>query len=142
MNEQSRRRTDDRGQSLVEFAIILPVLLALVVGIFEFGRAWNVYQVTTNAAREGARLAVISTSTETMVRQVVDDALARAALDPDVGTIAIEGVGGGTGTPAMVSISYPYQFTFLGPVVALLDGDDGPAAGTIALSTSIVMRNE
>lgn len=140
--KQLRTRADERGQSLVEFAILLPILLALVVGIFEFGRAWNVYQVTTNAAREGARLAVISTSTEAMVRDVVHDALTRAALDPDAGTIAIDGAGGNVGTPAMVSIDYPYEFTFLGPVLSLLDGGGDPMAGTITLSTSIVMRNE
>lgn len=136
------RARNDRGQSLAELALILPILLALVVGIFEFGRSWNAYQVLTNAAREGARLAVISTSDEAAVRGVVSDALTRAALDPGSGTISVDGAGGGTGTPATVSIDYPYEFTFLGPVVAMLDGDDGPLAGSITLSTTVVMRNE
>ena len=49
----------DAGQSLAEFAILLPILMGVVIGIFEFGRAWNVDQVLTNAAREGARAGTI-----------------------------------------------------------------------------------
>jgi Flp pilus assembly protein TadG len=44
------------GQSIVEFALILPLFLVLVFGIVEFGRAYIVYVTVTNAAREGARL--------------------------------------------------------------------------------------
>lgn len=47
-----------RGSTLVESALSLLLLLTLVFGIIEFGRAFNVYQVMTNAAREGARFAV------------------------------------------------------------------------------------
>ena len=46
---------DDGGQALVEFALIMPFLLLFLVGIVEFGRAWNQHQVITDAAREGAR---------------------------------------------------------------------------------------
>ena len=51
----ARRRwlRSNSGQSIVEVAIAMPILLGLVIGIFEFGRAWNIRQVTTNAAREG-----------------------------------------------------------------------------------------
>jgi Flp pilus assembly protein TadG len=44
-----------RGATLVEAALILPVLFALVFGILEFGRILNMYQAMTDAAREGAR---------------------------------------------------------------------------------------
>ena len=43
----------DEGQALVEFALILPVILLLVVGMLEFARAWNLHQALTDAAREG-----------------------------------------------------------------------------------------
>ena len=136
-----RRRGGQAGQSLVEFAIVLPALLALVVGIFEFGRSWNVYQVITNAAREGARLAVVPTSSEATVRSTIEDALTRAALDPAIGTISVSGMSAGTGTPTTVQIDYPYEFAFLGPIVDLL-GDGGGIPGSITLSTTVVMRNE
>ncbi len=137
------RRRRDSGQSLAEFAIVLPVLLAVVIGIFEFGRAWNVYQVLTNAAREGARRAVVPTTTsEDQVRAVVDDYLSRAALDDELGVVDIEGFRGGTGTPVTVQVSYPYQFQFLGPIVAFLGDGEGSLPGSIQLSTTAVMRNE
>jgi Flp pilus assembly protein TadG len=49
------RRGDSRGAAAVEFAIVLPVVLLLVCGIVDFGRALNRQIVLTNAAREGAR---------------------------------------------------------------------------------------
>lgn len=48
-----------RGQSLVEFALIFPILILLLVAIFDLGRAVFAYNSITNAAREGARLAIV-----------------------------------------------------------------------------------
>ena len=53
------RVKSERGAALLEAAITIPMLLLVSVGIFEFGRAWQTWQVLTNAAREGARLAVL-----------------------------------------------------------------------------------
>jgi Flp pilus assembly protein TadG len=134
--------TKDAGQSLVEFAILVPVLMGVVVGIFEFGRAWNVDQVLTNAAREGARLAVIETSSEGDVIEAVETALTNAALDPSVATISVAGVEDNYGTPATVQIQYPYVFVFLGPIMAFLGDGGGDTPGSITLTSQIVMRNE
>ena len=134
--------TKDAGQSLVEFAILVPVLMGVVVGIFEFGRAWNVDQVLTNAAREGARLAVIETSSEGDVIEAVETALTNAALDPSVATISVDGVEDNYGTPATVQIQYPYEFVFLGPIMAFLGDGEGDTPGSITLTSQIVMRNE
>lgn len=131
----------DGGQSLVELAIVLPILLALLVGIFEMGRAWNVYQVLTNAAREGARAAVIPTSSASTVQTTIDGYLADAGLDPADGTVTITGQGSGVGTPTTVQISFPYEFAFLGPVVSLL-GEGSEVPGALTLSTAVTMRNE
>ena len=142
----NRRRVPmDAGQSLVEFAILLPVLLAVVIGIFEFGRAWNVDQVLTSAAREGVRLAVVaSTTSEGDVIAAVEDALTNAALDPSLATIDVEGMGDGYGTQASVQIQYPYEFVFLGPIIQLIDIGSCPncTPGSITLNSRIVMRNE
>ena len=53
---------DQKGQALVELALILPILLLIIFGITEFGRAWYIENALTNAAREGARRASISSS--------------------------------------------------------------------------------
>jgi Flp pilus assembly protein TadG len=132
----------DAGQSLAEFAILLPILMGVVIGIFEFGRAWNLDQVLTNAGREGARLAVIPTSSEDDVIEAVENALNDAALDPTLASIEIEGMGNGYGTPTSVQIAYPYEFTFLGPVMAFFGDGEGDAPGSITLNSQITMRNE
>ena len=49
----------ERGTAILETALTLPLLLLVSVGIFEFGRAYQTWQVITNAAREGARVAVL-----------------------------------------------------------------------------------
>ncbi len=53
-----RKTNKSQGSTLVESALSLLLLLTLVFGIIEFGRAFSVYQVMTDAAREGARFAV------------------------------------------------------------------------------------
>ena len=53
-------RADSRGQALLEFALILPILLMLVLGIIEFGRIWNINQMVSDTTREGARRAVLA----------------------------------------------------------------------------------
>lgn len=142
---RSRRGTlGNRGQSLVEFAIALPVLLAVVIGIFEFGMAWNQRQVITNAAREGARVGVLPNKPESEVDVAVANYLSNANLDPDLATVTYDNAGdtGDYGLSTTVSVSYPYQFRFIGPIVALLQGDDSAMAGTIQLQTTAVMRHE
>jgi len=42
-----------KGQSLVEFALVMPLLLVMLLGIMEFGRAWHISQIVTDAARQG-----------------------------------------------------------------------------------------
>jgi hypothetical protein len=49
----------ESGQGLVEFAMVVPLFLLLVVGIAEFGRAWMTQSILTGAAREAARVAVV-----------------------------------------------------------------------------------
>lgn len=54
-----RRAKDERGVALVEFALVLPMLLLVMVAIFEFGRVFNYWIDTTHLANEGARWAVV-----------------------------------------------------------------------------------
>jgi Flp pilus assembly protein TadG len=54
------RRSDARGQSLVEFALIFPIIILLVAGFVEIGRAVFAYNTIANAARQGARVATVN----------------------------------------------------------------------------------
>lgn len=54
-----KTRKGEKGQNLVEFALVVPLLLLLVIGIAEFGRAWMTQNIMTGAVREAARIAVV-----------------------------------------------------------------------------------
>jgi Flp pilus assembly protein TadG len=59
MMNTRRRLRQQRGAVAVEFALIMPVLLLILVGTLEFGRVWSQLQVFQGAAREGARCAAV-----------------------------------------------------------------------------------
>lgn len=127
----------EAGQALVEFALVVPLLLVLVIGVFEFGRAWNAYQVITDAAREGARNAVVTDDTAA-VRTKVRNALGNAGLDPNAARIEIARFQDPTDMRATtVAIEYPYSFVFLGPLLGWLTDQSN-----ITLATRFTMRNE
>lgn len=83
--KQNQRLRCERGQTLVEFALIVPLLLLLLFGVIEFGRVFHAQLVITNAAREGARKAVVTSGTDADVSNVVKDSIANmvASLHPD-----------------------------------------------------------
>ena len=132
-------RRPDAGQSLVEFSLVAPLLLLLILGIVDLARAWNAYQVITDAARAGARSVVIDDPTVTpdSVRTIVENAIGRAGLDPSTATITILGDNTGRGTPATVQVDLPYTFAWIGPFLRW-----GAGTATINLVTTFVMRNE
>lgn len=71
-----RSGASHRGQSMVEFALVLPVGLILLLGVFDIGRAVFLYNGLTNAAREGARLAVVNQDKALVVQRVQDQTFA------------------------------------------------------------------
>ena len=139
-----RLRVARRGQAVVEFALVLPLVLILVVSVFEFARAWNIQQVLTDAAREAARVAVVGSGAgetkaviEAKASAAINNALSVAAIDPADATITPSGMGGGRGNPVTVQIELPYRFSFLGPLMGWTIGKS-----SLTLRTSITMRNE
>jgi Flp pilus assembly protein TadG len=60
-----RRSRGERGASLVEFALVLPVLIILIFGIIDFGFAFNSYIELRSGSREGARLAAVNNGCNT-----------------------------------------------------------------------------
>jgi len=67
MRNRNRSQSESRrrGAAMVEFAVVAPVFLIMVVGILELGRAIVVQQLLTNASREGARIGGYDTTTST-----------------------------------------------------------------------------
>ena len=92
-----RRRfaSDTRGQELVEFAFILPILMMLLLGIFYLGRFISVYEALGRAAREGARAALANTCATcgnapntAAASTAINNALQSASLDPTIAIIS------------------------------------------------------
>lgn len=91
------------GAELVEAALVIPMLLTLLLGIVWLGRAYNVYETITRAAREGARYAVLPTC---------------ATCDPANQMTETYGSAGTTNSPACVS-NPTYEFTnYVAPSLA------------------------
>ncbi len=102
----------ERGASAVEFGLIVPILLILVLGIIEFGHAFQVQGTLSAAAREGAR-AMALRNDQAQARDAVQEAA--AALDPDItdAQISISPASCPTGTASTnvrLTIDYPMPF--------------------------------
>lgn len=161
-----RHRKLERGVELVEFALMLPILLLLLAGLWDFGRAYRAYQAITNAAREGARLAVVPAgiNQKVAVQNRVKDYLTKSNLDTSFITsgnidtyidvknplnnaantaVTVNLPGGGTAvvTVSRVSVNYPFTFFIFGPVIRLWV-PSSPLGGSITLRTSVTMENQ
>lgn len=73
MKPEVNKRKRESGQSLVEFALIVPLLILIVLGIIEFGWIFNGKITTTSAAREGARVAAVPAGTDVRIKSAVDN---------------------------------------------------------------------
>jgi hypothetical protein len=78
----------ERGQALVEFALVLPILLILLLGILDFGRGIAAYNSVSNAARSGARVAIVNQDADAIEAAVMSEAISlgevEVEFDPDV----------------------------------------------------------
>jgi len=136
-------RQDERGAALIEMAFTIPILLLISVAIFEFGRAYQTWQVLTNATREGARVAILMETTDTAVRDTVRAYMQSGRLPNAPGaTINIDrNVPMGTSTASQVTVNYPFQFIVLNPVMRLVNRNS-TAGGPLTLQSVVLMRNE
>jgi Flp pilus assembly protein TadG len=137
----------ERGAALLETALALPMVLLVAVGIFEFGRAYQTWQVLTNAAREGARVAVLPGANDGIVAaravsymqagQLREAANARIVVTP----VMLNLGGGSTAAASSVTVNYPFAFIVLQPVANLIAGDSNLGA-PITMQATSVMRIE
>jgi hypothetical protein len=141
-----KRFKSARGTAMIELALMLPLILFISVGIFEFGRAYETMQVLTNAAREGARVAVLPNQPTDIVKTRIKDYGRLGGLDICDSCIVVTATSiaiGGTSTApgSKVTVNYPFSFMVLQPVARLLvSGSTMPAAFT--MSAVAEMRNE
>jgi Flp pilus assembly protein TadG len=136
---RARGIRSERGQALAEFALVMPLVLLFIAGIVEMGRAWNIKQAVTDAAREGARYAVIADGLDcpgktALVEDKVEERLALASIESSVITVTCVDVGASERT---VTVSTQHKMGLIG---ALLGWAGAPSAVTIG--TQATMRNE
>lgn len=106
-----------KGQSLVEFAIILPLLLLIVMAIIEFGMMLNSYIALENASREGARIGIIGSSNSEIQNQIITIS---PSLNSSLLTVNITPSESSrrSGDPLTVRLTYNYNLTV--PVISSL----------------------
>lgn len=129
------RKNRQKAQAIVEFAFVLPVLLLMLMGIIEFGRIFMAQQTITNAAREGARIGILPSSTLADVEGTVSTYMNISGLEGP-STITVANVGPTVQPGAATSVTVQYQ-------LPILTGSIIPGLGqSIALSHATVMRHE
>jgi TadE-like protein len=137
------RLTSERGAELIEFALVFPTLLLVMLGIIDFGFLFQRYEVVTNAAREGARVAILPGYSDADVTARVNQYLTSGGLtgmsSVAVGPTQAVAVGSQCITLRPVTVSYDHAFVFVGPIVGLLGGS---GFGNKTLHATSSMRSE
>jgi Flp pilus assembly protein TadG len=141
------RIRNEKGAALLETAITIPIIMLITVGIFEFGRAYQTWQVLTNAAREGARVAVIAGSTDDQVREVVNNYMTNIGrvsngANATITIVRNEAVAGWSAGGSRVTISYPFTFMVDFNAVARLVTSGSQAGQPFTMQSVALMRNE
>lgn len=117
-----RTRARDRGASAVEFALVAPVLILMLLGIIAFGHAFHVQSVLSNAARDGVRVMALTDSPADARATTVSSAAPAANVSPSHITITPTSCSAaGTSGPgtATVTIRYPMELLGLGTPINL-----------------------
>jgi hypothetical protein len=142
-----RRAGGEKGQALVEFAMVTPLFLLIFAGMSDFALLFKSYQTSLNAAREGARIAVLQGYDADEYAQPK----ARAADYMEAGGLVCSScvlvdapfdvdIGGGKVVQGVrVRVQYTYNFLFIGRVVGLINGT---FRSDLPFEVSSTMRNE
>lgn len=121
-----RALSEAAGQAAVEFALVLPIVLLLIVGIVEFGRVYGDFTILQSAAREAVRVAATGGDDEAVVTRARD---AAPGLDPDELSVQVDR----DTAERIVTVRLEYP-------VAVLTGVMGKLVGSqLVLRTSAVM---
>jgi len=125
---RSRRATPERGQSLVEFALILPIFLLVLFGIIDLGRGVYAYNTIQNAAREAVRVAIVDQNEDVILAKAQKHAVGLGLTDADVSLTFLQPDTLTTpcNTPIAISceaeILVQYQFNPATPIIGNIVG--------------------
>lgn len=133
------RRFDERGVAAAEFALLLPALLLILLGIIEFGMIMYGREVVTNAAREGARAGIVQgppKRTEGEIVTIAENYLANTGINSSNVNFTVTGEG--SVSPNNLTVQATYQYNFLFPYIPMMVGIPSP----LNIQTQVVMRHE
>jgi Flp pilus assembly protein TadG len=122
---------------LVEFALVVPLFIVLVLATVDFGWALRSYITITNSAREGTRIAVTGAN----VTQIKSRAVNSSSGLLNDSNVTVTGAQGAPGTEVKVKVDYDYDFiTPLGSMLSFLTG--GTLPNPLPISSETTMRME
>jgi Flp pilus assembly protein TadG len=110
-----RTHPRERGQALVEFALVLPILATLILGVIQFGIVFHDYLALADAVRTGARQASVTHDPGAASNAVYNSASELKASDLNVSVAP--SASWQTGTDVTVAATYPYDISILGVVI-------------------------
>ena len=131
---RARRGRGERGTTVVELALILPLVLFMVVGMFDFGMAIYARNALANAARDGARFASVDPTNTSCIASVAASrsSLARLTVsdvEVDVGSTSM-------GQPVTVTVESQYE-----PLTPMIEDLIGASSLTLRASATMRIRN-
>ena len=138
---QEVRRDRRTGMAMVEMVIIAPLLLGMIFAVAEFGVMFGQWQTLTNAAREGARTAIVfrnpcnAGTVQTEAETAVQIYASGAGLTIPTSDISVAGQCGAVNSTTTVTVTFAYQFQ----VLPNFSGSVNPTWNLVGTST---MRNE
>jgi Flp pilus assembly protein TadG len=148
-----RRIRSERGAELIEFAIVTPLLLLILAGIFDFGMLFRSWEVVTNAAREGARVGSLPGYADGDINARVQQYLHASGAIPATGTCTLsctpsacsvcvqtDTVPTGSNNVTVRSVRVLSQQTL--PSLSWVGVFFGGSFGTVTVGSTSVMRTE
>ena len=130
MTTSNKNTIRQKGQALVEFALVIPILIVIILAITEFGRVWMTMNVLTGAAREGVRAAAVNELGTTFANNAAQNVMTAAGMTGTTVTVS------GPNAANEMTVTVQMDYTVLtGTIVPGL-------SGTFQLTRSATMRWE
>jgi len=140
---------DQRGQAMVELALVIPLIILLILAIIDFGRVYSAQLVLNHAVRAGARSAVVldtskpeydsNSEIKTKISAMINDDAQYITVNP--ADITITAIPWAVGSYVTVTASYKVELT--APIVRqIIDGRDGTTDGHYEIESQVIMRRE
>lgn len=145
---QTRRRSGERGQGLLEFAAVVPIFLLVVMGVIDFGVGLKSWIQITNAAREAARYGAVHCSAGDIDGTPVIDLVEDRAIDSATGlglddsNVSVSSNCAAGNSTESVNVTIEYDYKLISPLGGMMSFLGGGIPSSLKLTSSADMRME